>query len=763
MTKQLNQLISDKTWLKVNIVDTIIELLDQWNTVPFIARYRKELTEWATDEQLHDFADIYDYTKNLESRKLDIIRLISEKWLMTDELKAQILSAETLARVEDLYRPYKEKKLSKASIAKAKWLEPLAKVLKEANISLSEFESLADTFIVDTWDAKTSVKTRAEAIQWAMDIIAEEVADHPELRDTIRHDMQQTVSLTTKPTKTFEENGTYKIYGNYSKKLSDIPSYAYLAVTRAEEEKQLSISLDWNFEKLQESAYRYFVPKKVSDILTLLQTAIADWLKRLLLPSLEREFRSDKKRWSDEAAIKLFGENLKQLLLTPPVRWKVALWFDPWYRTGSKLAVVDATGKFLAKDVIYATMPHDDLPKAERIIVGLIQKYGVELIMIWNGTASREGSTFIADVIKNNKLTTKYMVVSEAWASVYSASKLAQQEYPDLDVTIRWAISIAHRVQDPLAELTKIDPKAIWVGQYQHDVDQKLLAQKLDERVQNVVNSVWVDVNTASATLLQYIAWLSPKIATNIVNYRDENGAFTSKAQLKKVAWLGPKAYEQCVWFLRIVDGKEALDATWVHPEMYEKVYQLIEWELQIKKNKLTLPVTIIWNIQQLAAKYDIWSQTLLDIVAELSRPGRDPRDDLEAPSFASDILEIKDLTIWMQLKWIVRNITDFWAFVDIGLHGDGLVHKSQIADRYISHPMDAVSLWQSVNVRVVWIDLEREKVALSMKSESNNSPAPKPKVISEKTQNNSFTIKWDNRSWEGNNEWGLKSNIKWW
>lgn len=727
----LSTLISTKTWLPSRIVETIIELLDQWNTVPFIARYRKELTEWATDEQLRDFADIYDYTKNLQARKADVIRLISEKWLMTPELEKQIMDAQTLAKVEDLYRPYKEKKLSKASIAKAKWLEPLAQTLKLCQMTLDDFTIEAAKFIIDTGDAKTSVVTAEVAIQWAQDIVAEEVSDHATLRDDIRHALSTNIILQTKPTKTFEENGTYKIYANYAKKLWDLPSYAYLAVARAETEKQLSVSLLRPAEQLYTRASKYFVPKWASNLITLLDDAINDGIKRLLTPSLDREFRSDKKRWSDEAAIKLFGVNLSQLLLTPPVRGKITLGMDPAYRTGTKLAIVDANGKFLHKDLIFATMPHDDLDKADSIVSSLIRQFGIQLIVIGNGTGSREASAFTAKLIQKHKFDTQYMVVSEAGASVYSASKLAQDEYPDLDVTVRWAISIAHRVQDPLAEFTKIDPKAIGVGQYQHDVDQKLLAQKLDERVQDVVNSVGVDVNSASAALLQYISGLTPKIASNVVAYRDENWSFTSKAQLKKVAGLWPKAYEQSVWFLRIVDGKEPLDATGIHPEMYDKVCQMIEWELGITKKKVTLPIDLSssWGtkdpVQQWSTKYDIWTQTLSDILAELARPGRDPRDDLDPPTFASDILEIKDLTIGMILQGVVRNITDFGAFVDIGLHSDGLVHRSQMSDSYIAHPMDVVTLWQSVSVRVLDIDVDREKVSLSMKTPGNSaSPA---------------------------------------
>lgn len=588
----LSSLISTKTWLSLDIVETIITLLDEGNTVPFIARYRKELTGAATDEQLRDFHDIYMYTKNLEARKQDILRLIDEKWLLTDELRKEIMWAVTLARLEDLYRPYKEKKMSKASIAKAKWLSPLADILKACSLSKEEFEHTADTYIQDTGDTKTSVKTRAEAIQWAKDIIAEEVSDHPQLRETIRNQTASTTLLQTKPTKTFDPAWVYKIYGNYSKKLIDMPSYAYLAVCRAEEEKQLSVWLWRSIEHMTTTAKRFFLPNNASNLSEYVLEAIEDGLKRLFIPSLEREFRTDKKRWSDEAAIKLFGENLRQLLLTPPVRWKVVLGFDPAFRTGCKLAVVDATGKFLAKDVIYPTPPQSDTIKAEASVLQLIKTHNIELIVIGNGTWSRESTIFVQNLIKKNKLAIHYMVVSEAWASVYSASALAQQEYPDLDVTIRWAISIAHRVQDPLAELTKIEPKAIGVGQYQHDVDQKLLSSKLDEKVEDVVNSVGVDLNTASATLLQYIAWLTPAIAKNIVAYRDEHWAFTTKAQLKKVKWLWPKAYEQCVWFLRIQDGKEPLDATGIHPEIYNKVYALLEWEYGMKKWKVKLPIT---------------------------------------------------------------------------------------------------------------------------------------------------------------------------
>jgi protein Tex len=583
--------ISTKTWLPLQIVETIINLLDEGNTVPFIARYRKELTGGATDEQLRDFHDIYEYSKNLEARRADILRLIDEKGLLTPELKEQILAAQTLAKLEDLYRPYKEKKLSKASIAKAKGLAPLAELLKLCVLDLAGFLSASEKYIKDTGDAKTSVQSIEEAVQWAKDIVAEEVADHAELREDIRQKLKQKLNMMSKQTKTFEENGVYKIYGAYSKKFDDIPSYAYLALCRAEEEKQLSLSFDWSQTAILGLADSYFVPRNPSDLLETLHDAMLDGIKRLLIPSLEREIRADKKRRSDEAAIKLFGENMKQLLLTPPIRGKIVLGMDPGFRTGCKLAVVDPTGKFLGKDVLM--LLNSDLSRAGEQFITILQKYWVSLIVIGNGTASRETTNFVSEMLTKHKLDIPYLVVSEAGASVYSASELAQQEYPHLDVTIRGAISIAQRAQDAMSALTKIEPKAIGVGQYQHDVDQKLLEQKLHEKVEDVVNSVGVDVNTASATLLQYISGLTPTIAKNIVTYRDEHGAFESKAQLKKVKGLWPKAYEQCVGFLRIYGGKEPLDETGIHPEMYDHVYAMMEGEWGMKKKGLKLPLVL--------------------------------------------------------------------------------------------------------------------------------------------------------------------------
>ena len=742
--------VVQKTWLAQVVVENIIKLLDEWNTIPFIARYRKELTQWATDEQLRDFHDIYTYTQSLEKRKEDVIRLIDEKWLLTPELKDEILKADSLARVEDLYRPFKEKKNSKATIAKAKWLQPLADLLKRAMLTKAEFDEEAKKYIKISDKKDEIVATYQEAIQWAKDIVAEEVSDDANLREKIKYTLQWTAFFCSKPTKTFEKEWVYKIYWDYKKKLIDIPSYAYLALNRAEEEKQLKLSFEYNLESFVEISSKIFVPKNPNSSVEYLLESIEDWLKRLLMPSIEREVRSDKKRRSDEAAIKVFGENMKNLLLTPPLRWKVVLWFDPAYRTGCKLAIVDETGKFLHNDVIYPTPPQSKIEEAEMKLLKMINNFKVNLIVIWNWTASRESEQFVSNFLKKfNMKEVAYMVVSEAGASVYSASKLAQEEYPTLDVTVRGAISIAHRVQDSLAELTKIDPKAIGVGQYQHDVDQNLLQKKLDEKVEDTVNNVWVDVNTASYALLQYVAGLSKTLAKNVVDYRNEHWKFESKTQIKKVKWMGPKAYEQCIGFLRIKWGKEILDMTWIHPENHKKVYEILDKEFGINKKSLKLPLSLESNkLRTISDKYEIWYETLVDIFADLARPWLDPRDDIPAPKFKSDVLDVKDLEIWMVLDWVIRNVTDFGAFVDIWLHNDWLVHKSEMADFFVSNPTEVVSVWMPVKVKVLTVDVQREKVWLSMKwiNTLNNKQTNTSKPKFERKDNNSeeSSIKWN-------------------
>ena len=736
---ELISIINQKTGMETWVIKNIIQLLDEGNTIPFIARYRKEMTKGASDEQLRDFYELYSYTKNLEARKQDVIRLIEEKGLMTDELRLQILSAETLARVEDLYRPFKEKKNTKATIAKAKGLEPLAQILAKAELSKEDFEAEGEKFVKDTGDAKTSVKNGAEAIQGAKDILAEAVSDHADLRAEIKQFEEVNAKLQTKATKTFEENGVYKIYKDYNKKLSEMPSYAYLAVSRAEKEKQLSVGIEFSQSKISEFSTRFFVPQKANSSVEYLHEAIEDGLTRLLLPSIERELRSDKKRWADEAAIRVFGDNLKNLLLTPPVKGLTVLGFDPAFRTGCKLAVVDQTGKFLAKEVIYPTEPQNKVAEAEKSLLNLVEQYGIDLIVIGNGTASRESEKVVADFIKKNNLKVQYVITSEAGASVYSASQLAQDEYPNLDVTIRGAISIAHRVQDPLAELTKIDPKAIGIGQYQHDVDQKILKEKLEEKVEDVVNAVGVDVNTASYTLLQYIAGLSTSVAKNVVAYRDENWVFEEKKQIKKVKGLGPKAYEQAIGFLRIKEGKEPLDATGIHPDHHKATYAFLEGELGIKKKNLKLPLEMPhYDESQISAfcnKYELGFETMEDIIRELQRPGLDPREEIEKPLFKSDVLDIKDVQIGMKLQGVVRNVTDFGAFVDVWLHNDGLVHKSQMADYFVQNPIDVVKVGQTVEVRVLDVDVEREKISLSMKSEWGSAPR-KPRSEGKKENN---------------------------
>lgn len=746
----LISIINQKTGMEIWVIKNIIQLLDEGNTIPFIARYRKEMTKGASDEQLRDFYELYSYTKNLEARKQDVIRLIEEKGLMTDELRLQILSAETLARVEDLYRPFKEKKNTKATIAKAKGLEPLAQILAKAELSKEDFEAEAEKFIKDTGDAKTSVKNVAEAIQGAKDILAEAVSDHADLRAEIKQFEEVNAKLQTKATKTFEENGVYKIYKDYNKKLSEMPSYAYLAVSRAEKEKQLSIGIEFSQSKISEFSTRFFVPQKANSSVEYLHEAIEDGLTRLLLPSIERELRSDKKRWADEAAIRVFGDNLKNLLLTPPVKGLTVLGFDPAFRTGCKLAVVDQTGKFLAKEVIYPTEPQNKIAEAEKSLLNLVEQYGIDFIVIGNGTASRESEKVVADFIKKNNLKVQYVITSEAGASVYSASQLAQDEYPNLDVTIRGAISIAHRVQDPLAELTKIDPKAIGIGQYQHDVDQKILKEKLEEKVEDVVNAVGVDVNTASYTLLQYIAGLSTSVAKNVVAYRDENWAFEEKKQIKKVKGLGPKAYEQAIGFLRIKEGKEPLDATGIHPDHHKATYAFLEGELGIKKKNLKLPLQMPhYDESQISAfcnKYELGFETMEDIIRELQRPGLDPREEIEKPVFKSDVLDIKDVQIGMKLQGVVRNVTDFGAFVDVWLHNDGLVHKSQMADYFVQNPIDVVKVGQTVEVRVLDVDVEREKISLSMKSEWGSAlrkprSESKKESKSDRSQNSGFNL----------------------
>ena len=678
------------------------------------------MTGWATDEELRLFEKEYNYLKNLEERRADILRLMKEKEVLTPELEKAIIAVQTLATLEDIYRPFKEKKNTRATKAIAKWLQPLADILLESKLTKDEFEKKSEEFVNDTWDEKTSVKTAQEAIQWAQDVVAEIVSDSADLRTYIKDREHEKAVLITKPTKTFEDEWVYKIYKEYNKQISSIPSYAYLAICRAEKEKQLSVSSNFNQEYASSEAERLFVPWNANSSKEYLIEAIHDWLKRLIFPSIEREIRADKKQRADTEAIDVFGKNVQELLLLPPVKGKVILGFDPAYRTGCKIAVIDATGKVLDHTVIYPTKPQNDYTKSAATITDLITKHTIQLIVIGNGTWSRESEQFMAKVIADNNLSCQFMIVSEAWASVYSASELANKEYPDYDVTIRGAINIAQRVQDPLSTYVKIDPKSLGVGQYQHDVDQKLLKEMLDKKIEDAVNRVGTDVNTASPALLQHIAWLSEKMAKAIVDYRDEHGIFSSRSQIKKAKWLGPKAFEQCAGFLRIAAAKEPLDCTGIHPESYKVTYELLEDERWVKKKDLQFPYVAPQSdhatIAALAEKYSIGEETLNDIIKELANPWLDPRETFDEGQFKSDILTLEDLEKGMELTGVVRNIVDFGVFVDIGLKNDWLIHKSQLADGYVGNLFDLVSVGQTVSVKVADIDKERQRVWLSSK-----------------------------------------------
>lgn len=716
--KHITTLLAQKTNLDPAIVDTIISLIQEGNTIPFIARYRKEVTGWATDTQLREFEEIYMYQQKLLQHKEDTIRKLEEKWFLTDKLRQAIDSAEALSQVEDLYRPYKNKKNTRATKAIAKGLQPLAEILLTCHISTHAFEELAKRYVQDTWDKDTSVVHYKEAIQWSMDIVAEIIADDPKLRTTIKTQQASTISVQTKATKNFEENGVYKTYQEYTKPLATIPSYAYLAISRAEKEKQLRLKILLDEPRSIQAAVSLFVPHNASSLQSLLIQALTDGIKRLLHPSLERELRSNCKERCDREAIGIFGSNMSQLLLSSPVRGKTIMGFDPAYRTWCKIAIIDETWTYLDSTVIYPTEPQNDKSWATKKLLSMIQQYTVWLICIGNGTASRESEQFVADMINTYSLDTKYLIVSEAGASVYSASALANEEYPNLDVTIRGAINIAQRVQDPLATYVKIDPKSLGVWQYQHDVDQKLLKQQLEKNIEDTVNSVGVDINTASRALLQHIAWISLKTAQNITLRREANNSFTKRSQIKKVKGLGPKAYEQCAWFLRINGWKELLDSTGIHPESYAITYEILKKECWVSKKKLTLPYIFEPKkpINDIAEQYEIGVETLEDIIAELANPWLDPRTTFDESGFRSWILTMQDLEVGMQLTGTVRNIVDFGAFVDIWLKNDGLVHKSQLLKKYVTNVFDVLNVWQQITVIVKEVDIWRKRVSLSTK-----------------------------------------------
>nr|WP_273853860.1 Tex family protein [Pseudalkalibacillus spartinae] len=694
-------------------VREVITLLNDGNTVPFIARYRKELTDGLDEVQLRDIQEAWTYLQNLDQRKEEVIRLIQEQDKLTDELKKQLKAATKLQEVEDIYRPYKQKKRTKATIAKEKGLEPFARWIVEDG---SDHPSvIAKDYISD----EKEVFTVEDAIQGAQDIIAEWISDDPEARKWIRaRTFQHGLLQTTVKSEEEDPKQIFEMYYSYQEGISKIVPHRILAINRGEKEKVIRASITPPTDSIHDYLKRKTIKNQKRDCVAILEEAITDSYKRLIQPSVEREIRKELTERAEDQAIHIFSENLKHLLLQPPLKGKRVLGVDPAYRTGCKLAVVDDTGKMLNVSVIYPTPPKSEVEKSKAAVIKMINEYNIEMIAIGNGTASRETEQFIADVIKEVEQKVVYLIVNEAGASVYSASDLAREEFPDLQVEERSAVSIARRIQDPLAELVKIDPKSVGVGQYQHDVSQKKLNDQLTFVVETAVNQVGVNVNTASVSLLQYVAGLSRAVATNIVKKRDEDGKFTSRVQLKKVPRLGAKTYEQCIGFLRIMGGKQPLDQTEIHPESYDVTKALLEridCKLgDIGTEKLVESLSDL-SMKDTAAALNIGEITLKDIVASLQKPGRDPRDELSQPILKTDVLKMEDLEQGMELEGTVRNVVDFGAFIDIGVKQDGLVHISKLTNRFVKNPMEVVHVGQVVTVWVDQVDLKRERIALTM------------------------------------------------
>lgn len=704
--------------IKENHLQNIIGLLDEGNTVPFIARYRKEMTGSCDDQVLRELSDRLNYLRNLEKRKEEIIAHITELEQMTDEIMQAILNADTLAKLEDIYRPYKQKKRTRATVAKEKGLQELADIIFAQEQTEGSVEEIAAPFV----NTEKGVATVDEAIAGACDIIAEMISDSAEGRNIVRQFANKTGLLQV--TAATDEDSVYNMYYEYSEPLHKIPSHRILAINRGEKEGFLKVKVDINTD---EAVYHLSEPFVYDGTIftELMDTTVEDAYNRLIFPSIEREIRSDLTTEASEQAIKVFGLNLKSLLMQAPIKGKTAMGFDPAYRTGCKIAIVDPTGKVLNVGVVYPTPPQNKVQEAKDMLTEWIKIYGVEIIAIGNGTASKESEIFVADLINSIPEKVQYMMVNEAGASVYSASKLGAEEFPDYDVSLRSAVSIARRLQDPLAELVKIDPKSVGVGQYQHDMPKKRLDEALAGVVEDCVNKVGVDLNTASASLLTYIAGLSGTVAKNIVKYREEEGSFTSRTELKKVAKLGPKTFEQCAGFLRIAGGKNALDNTGVHPESYAAVKILLEHFGYSSKDLNQLNINDLQSRIKETGKAEVAQicgigvPTLEDILLELAKPGRDLRDELPPPMLRSDIMDMDDLKAGMVLKGTVRNVTDFGAFVDIGVHQDGLVHISQITDRYIKHPSEVLQVGDVVNVEVLNVDTERKRISLTMKCSS--------------------------------------------
>ena len=716
------ELINEKLVKEFNLkpfqVENAIKLIDEGNTIPFIARYRKEATGEMSDEQLRDMFDRLTYLRNLEKRKEEVIRLIDEQGKLTDELQNEILKSETMTEVEDLYRPYKQKKRTRATIAKEKGLEPLALII-HGQVEAHDLMAKAAEFI----DEEKGVTSAEEAIQGAKDIVAEMISDVAEYRKEIRKIIYAKGLIASKASKE-EEKSVYEMYYDYSEPVNKIPSHRILAMNRGEKEDFLKVKIEETDEAIIEYLNKEVIIEN-SPYNDVLKEVVEDSYKRLIKPSVENEVRGELTEVAEEQAIKVFGQNAKKLLLQPPLKGLTVMGFDPAYRTGCKIAVIDETGKLLATTTVYPTEPQNDVEGAKKKLLELINTHHINMIAIGNGTASRESEMFVAAMIKEVKHDIYYAIVSEAGASVYSASKLATEEYPDINVSLRGAISIARRLQDPLAELVKIDPKSIGVGQYQHDVNQKRLDESLTGVVEDAVNSIGVDLNTATPSLLKYVSGISKTVANNIVKYRDEHGKLENRKELLKVSKLGPAAYTQCAGFLRITDGKNPLDNTSVHPESYEaaeKILGSIGYKPNDLREKLGEVKAKLGTIvpEKIAEELEIGVPTVKDIIKELQKPGRDPREEMPKPVLRSDVLKLEDLTEGMILTGTVRNVIDFGAFVDIGVKNDGLVHISELSEKYVKNPMDVVSVGDIVKVRVIKIDLEKKKVSLSMKDVQN-------------------------------------------
>lgn len=692
--------------------ENTVRLLDEGNTVPFIARYRKEMTGSLDDQIIRQLSERLTALRNLEDRRTQVRTAIAEQGRLTDALAAKLDAAQTQTEIEDIYRPFRPKRRTRASIAKEKGLQPLADIIWGQKL-IGTPEEAAKAFV----DSGQGVDTVLDAINGAMDILAEQISDDADLRKLLREETIKCGAIVSKKTK--DEPSVYEMYYDYREPLKKAAGHRVLAMNRGEKEGFLSVKIEGEEEKLLQRMERRLI-RRSSDTADILRWVIADSYKRLIAPSLEREIRNDLTEKAEEAAIGVFRENLRQLLLQPPISGKVVLALDPAYRTGCKIAVIDTTGKPLETTVVYPTPPQNKTAEAEKKLLALIEKYGVDLISIGNGTASRESELFVAEMLKKTSRRVQYIIANEAGASVYSASKLGAEEFPDYDVSLRSAVSIGRRIQDPLAELVKIDPKSIGVGQYQHDMNQKRLGEALSGVVEDCVNSVGVDLNTASPALLSYVAGIHATVAKNILKYREEHGKFTARRELLKVAKLGPKAYEQCAGFLRLPDSEMPLDRTGVHPESYaaaEGLLALCGYGLaDVAARKVSGLAKKIKSPEKTAAELGIGVPTLEDIMRELEKPGRDPREDAPAPVLRSDVLSMEDLQEGMVLTGTVRNVIDFGVFVDIGVHQDGLVHISQICDRFIKHPLEAVRLGDVVQVKVLSVDLQKKRIALTMK-----------------------------------------------